>query len=86
MFLVPSISGPFKWLARGDVRGVLTGILALDPDTSFARGVGGGGHIRGFHGGYDSGGIGAVRHDFHGPISLLTERGCKRLTSVLSLK
>ncbi len=54
---------------------LLTGILALDPNTSFARGGGGGGHFGGggghfggVHGGFGRGGSGAVAHGFHGPI------------------
>jgi hypothetical protein len=54
---------------------LLTGVLALAPANSFARGGGGGGHfgggshIGGFHGGFARGGIGAVAHGFHGPIA-----------------
>jgi hypothetical protein len=64
---------------------LLTGVLALAPTNSFARGGGGGGgghfgggggghfggagHVGGFHGGFGSGGIAAVAHGFHGPIA-----------------
>jgi hypothetical protein len=56
---------------------LLTGTLALAPDTSFARGGGGGGHFGGgahfggggHFGGFGSRGFGAVGHGFHGPIA-----------------
>ena len=64
---------------------LLTGILALAPATSFARGGGGGGghsggggghfgggsggHFGGFHSGFASGGFGAVGHGFHGAVA-----------------
>ena len=43
---------------------VLAGLLALEPDTSFARGGGGGAHFGGFHGG--SGGRGGMFHGHFG--------------------
>jgi hypothetical protein len=46
---------------------VLAGILALEPDTSFAHGGGGGGaHFGGFHGGSGSRGVGDRGGMFHG--------------------
>lgn len=55
---------------------LFTGMLALAPDTSFARGGGGGGHFgggggggghfAGFHGGFGSRGFGDRGHGFHG--------------------
>jgi hypothetical protein len=56
---------------------LLTGVLALAPPNSYARGGGGhfggggGGHFGGggYVGGFGSGGIGAVAHGFHGPIA-----------------
>jgi hypothetical protein len=56
---------------------LLTGMLALEPDTSFARGGGGGGHfgggggghVGGFHGGFGSRGFGDRGHGFHGFIA-----------------
>ena len=48
---------------------LLTGILVLEPDTSFARGGGGGGHLGGGHVDGFHGGFGAVAHGFHGPIA-----------------
>jgi putative peptidoglycan binding protein len=49
---------------------LLSGLLALAPADSFARGGGGGGgHGGGFHGGFDNSGIGAVIHGLHGPIA-----------------
>jgi hypothetical protein len=47
---------------------LLTGVLALAPANSFARG-GGGGHGGGFHDGFGTSGIGGVAHGFHGPIA-----------------
>jgi len=43
---------------------VLAGLLALEPDTSFARGEGGGAHFGGFHGG--GGGHGGMFHEHFG--------------------
>ena len=43
---------------------VLAGLLAFEPDTSFARGGGGGAHFGGFHGG--SGGRGGMFHGHFG--------------------
>ena len=56
---------------------LLTGVLVLASPNLFARGggggggehFGGGGHVGGFHGGFGSGGIGAVAHGFHGQIA-----------------
>jgi hypothetical protein len=56
---------------------LLTGVLALAPANSFARGGGGGGghfgggggHVGAFQGGFGSDGNGAIVHGFHGPIA-----------------
>ena len=58
---------------------LFTGMLALEPDTSFAHGGGGGGHFAGggvggghfagFHGGFGSRGFGDREHGFHGFIA-----------------
>ena len=44
---------------------LLTGILALEPDTSFARGGGGGAHFGGFRGELGSRGVGDRGMMFH---------------------
>jgi hypothetical protein len=64
-------------LVRNFLAGMLlTGMLALAPDISFARGGGGGGHFEGgghfagvHGGGFASRGFGRVAHGFHGPIA-----------------
>ena len=49
---------------------LLTGMLALAPKISFARGGGGGGHFEGGdHGGIASRGFGPVAHGFYGRVA-----------------